>query len=290
MRTVIPLLSLLASCVEAGKTAEVSCDPPSGWEAVAEDTRGRYLVIGELHGTQEIPAAVGEYICAVSTEPTLLAIEWYASDNSGLQRALAEDGDLRANLDTHVPGWNDRSDGIASEAMLDLIERTRDLRRAGRPVDIVAFNGAREDAQDAKFSHLPGQEPHEASQAENIRLAREAGNYSHVVTLVGNIHARKQPFGNGDAAWEPMAMKLAPPDEVVSLIATHSGGTSWNCTVPPDFDFENEEITKDVLDCSGKETSGIHYGDPGFDTPADLPDYHDGILHVGPVTASPPAE
>ena len=290
MRTVIPLFTLLASCAEAGKVADVSCDPLPGWESVADSTRDRYLVIGESHGTAEVPAAVAEYVCAVSTEPTLLAIEWDASDNNGLQLALAEDGDLRAGLDTHIPSWNDRSDGVASEAMLALVERARELNRAGRPVDVVTFNGARDAAQEAKFSHLPGQEPHEASQAENIRAARNAKDYSHVVVLVGGVHARKTPFEYDGVSWEPMAMKLAPPEEVTSLIATHSGGTAWNCIMPAQTDKPMEEVTMDDLDCSAHDAKPVHDGEPGFDTPEDLPAFYDGILHVGRVTASPPVE
>src|SRR3546814_20260999 len=94
--------------------------------------------------------------------------------------------------------------------MFALLVRLHGLKEAGVAVDVAAFNGMRDDAQRARLAGLPGQGPHEAAQAENIRDAAAAGDYDRLLILVGSFHARKSTGGAGDDRFEHMAMSSAP--------------------------------------------------------------------------------
>ena len=271
-----------------------ACDPLPGWGEVAEEAQGKYLLFGESHGSAESPAVVAEYVCAVAQDgPVLLAVEFSSTNDEGWQRAWAAPPDrFRETLLTEVPEWRGRSDGVASEAMLAMLERLHALKSSGLPIDIVAFNGASGDAQRAAFTGLPGQEPHEAAQAANIRKAAQMKDYAHVVVLVGNLHAMKAPVSLGGVTIRPMAMMLAEPEHVVSLDMHTDGGETWGCQLRDDVEIDpTRPITDDMIQCAAHPS--------GASRPAMTPGFHlrkrgegefyDGLFALGPVTASPPA-
>lgn len=272
------------------------CDLPPGWQEVAK-RETRYIVFGEIHGTREAPTFVGDVACglAFNGERLLVAIEQEASDNAALQKAWAvsdEGGFVAAVLRT---GWAGRNDGVASQAMLALLVRLHRLRAGGRAIDVVAFNAARDADQAARFASLPGQGPHEAEQAENIRAA-DAGRYDHVLVLTGNLHANKQPVTKGGATFEPMAMRLASARAVTSLDIADAGGTRWNCqlragvVVPP-----GPSIPLDAIECGAHPARGsVDLRRPFFMGLGTAPGQDanpafDGFFWVGRTTASPPA-
>ena len=279
-----------------GPAGKAACALPPGWSAVAA-RKTQYIVFGEMHGTREAPAFVGTVACSLARKGKrlLMAVEHSATDNEALQAAWR----LPAQ---HFPaalrqtGWKGRSDGVASQAMFELLVRLHALKSEGRRIDIVAFNGARDEEQRARFKQLPGQGPHEAAQAENIRLAAEAKRYNHVLVLVGNLHARKQPVVRGSVGYEPMAMRLAPGGAITSLNMVHGAGTMWNCRMKAGFKPEpGKPVTSEAIECASHATSGgadlrrspfVALGPvPGSEKdPA-----YDGFFWVGPVSGSPPA-
>ncbi|AWW73618.1 hypothetical protein CD351_04150 [Erythrobacter sp. KY5] len=286
-------LSLALTAVLASGSPGAACDPLPGWEAVASEARGKYLVLGESHGTLEAPAATAEYVCAVAEDgPVLLAIEFSSPDNDGFQRAWAKPHDeFRTALFAEVPDWGARQDGVASLAMLEMLERLHALKEAGRDIDIVAFNGANGDAQRAAFAGLPGQEPHEAAQAANIREAAQSRDYAHVVVLVGGFHAEKLPAVLGQTPTRPMANLLAPANRVVSLVMHSDGGESWSCQLAIGADFDpTEPVTSDMVSCKAHPAGpsrppmerGFHL------SKVTEPQSYDGVFALGKISASPP--
>jgi hypothetical protein len=274
-----------------------ACTIPGGWTNVA--ARGtRYVIFGEIHGTGESPAFVARLACGLASrgERLLIGIEQQASDNAALQQAWSlPDGQFAAAL--RRTGWAGRLDGVASRAMFGLLLKLHALKARGRAIDVVAFNGFRDDAQRRRFADLPAQGPHEAAQAENIRRAAESGRYDHVLILVGNLHARKTPVGDGAAAFRPMAMQLAPAAEITSLNMRASGGSMWNCLARPGARLEpGKPIPPSAIDCGSHDTgrSPVDLGRHAFirlgafpGEPAD-PSY-DGFYWLGRVKGSPPA-
>ena len=285
---------MLFTALALGLAQPAPCSPLPGWEALAEASRGKFLVFGEMHGTAESPAAVAEYICALpEDEAVLLAIEFGASKSSAFEAAWAgPTGGFRDRLMTGVEDWGVRQDGVASEAMMAMLERIHALMSAGRDIRIAAFNGDVNVTQQRALEALPGQEPHEAQQALNIRAAADAGTQEHVVVLVGNLHARETII---DDTWRPMAMILGPDDDVVTLGQAYDGGASWSCQrvegAKPDA---NGRLPMSAVKCGAHKAGrfameGMERGF-GLFAPGEGIDAYDGYYHVGTITASPPVE
>jgi len=146
---------------------EAACTAPEGWaHVVARDPD--FVVFGELR-TNEAPAFVQNLLCgeARQNRRRLLAVEHSSWQDQAWQEAWALPNEaFRAALP--CLDWRDREDGLASEAMLQLVLAAHAFKERGASIDIVAFNGARDDAQRARFAELPGQGAHKAAQAQNI--------------------------------------------------------------------------------------------------------------------------
>ncbi|WP_156355917.1 hypothetical protein [Sphingomonas sp. Leaf22] len=272
------------------------CSLPKGWQQVLQ-RNPRYVVFGEIHGSRESPAFVGNFACALAKrgERVLVAVELSARADAAFQAAwrlppAQFPGELMRQ------GWVDETDGRGSEAMRDLLIRLHAAESDGMPIAIVAFNGDRDDAQRAKFAHLPGQEPHEAAQAENVRAAVAAGRYDRVLVLTGNVHAQKMPIERRGIVFRPMAVHLAPAAQVVSLNMVTAGGSSWNCQMRAGYKpVPGQPVGSDAIECAAHPLRA----DAALDLPqfvslrplpgeAATPSY-DGVFWLGPVNASPPA-
>ncbi len=275
-------------------TAPAPCEPLPAWEDVANEAHGKYLIFGEAHGSAEAPDAVAEYVCAVAEEgPVLLAIEFSAATDDGFQRAWAASVEkFRETLFAEIPEWGQRQDGVASGAMLSMLERLHVLKSSGRAIDIVAFNGAKNDAQRAAFAELPGQESHEAAQAANIREAAQMRAYRHVVVLVGGLHAQKFPTTVGSHAIRPMAMLLDRKEQVISLRMNTAGGESWSCQLREGLEIDpSKPVTDEMIDCRAySEVASREVLERGLYLDDRLyPGRYDGAFALGPITASAPA-
>lgn len=284
-----------SSAINAAPDSEGRCTLPEGWDEVTAN-EPRFIIFGESHGTREGPAFVGEVLCALARrgEKVLLATELTSTHDARLQAAWAQPMEAFADA-LRSGGWEQRDDGVGSVAMSELVTLARRLKEDGHEVGVTAFNGARDEAQRARFAHLPAQGPHEAAQAENIYEAAEAGGYTRVLVLVGSFHAVKRATRLGGVEMEPMAVKLARMGPSVSLTMRYAGGASWSCQARSDFDYTpGQPVPSDAIVCGEHPSGG--YGDPG-EAPhmalgafrgRPLDDY-DGYFWVGPISASPPA-
>lgn len=288
------LFAALAFAFATPAVAE-PCKGPDGLAAIVA-SKARFVIFGELHGTEQSPAFVGDVACALTTENRhiLVAVELSSPDNAALQAAWA--GAQQPFADTLVrtmPDWTARNDGVTSRAMLAMLVRLHDLKAQGRAIDVVAFNGPRDDAQHDKFKDLPGAGGHEAAQAENIRIAADAGRYDRVLVLVGEAHAQKVPIERHGPVYEPMAMRLAPAAQVLTFDIAYPPGSAWTCDVKSDY--KGGPISSDAVDCSAHPLSGTSVGgevrillNKDFPSSAPVDPAYDGVFVVGPVTASPP--
>ncbi len=285
------MLSALLLILSASPT-QAECAPLPGWEAVAEQAEGKYLIFGELHGSEQSPQMVAEYACAVSPDASVLvAVELSSRSNEGLQRAWnAPVGEFRGTLLAEVEEFANRNDGVASVAMVEMLERLHRLKSAGRSISVVAFNGAKDEDQIRRFADLPGQEPHESAQAENIRSAAEAGGFDHVVVLVGNLHASKTPMNFGGPQWRPMAMILAESADVLTLNMAYSGGSSWSCQLADGVVREpGKPISSDQIECKARPlVDAPAYGERQFRLDQETDARYDGLYVLGEISASPP--
>ncbi len=292
------ILAALLLAFHAPLSAEAidTCRLPEGWETVrARDAK--FLVLGELHGTAESPQLVGDLACGLarSGKRILVGIEFDAFRNPALQEAWKlPDAEFEKQLPTI--GWAGRNDGVASRAMFNLVVRLHALKTRGASIDIVAFNGPRNEAQQARFAALARQGPHEAAQAENVADAAAASPHDIVLVLVGDFHARKRTVGEGADRFDPMALRLSRSGPVLSLRLRYAGGTAWNCQLKPGLQLRSgDPITANAITCGEYPVSAttdlrrqpfVQLGafpgsaeDNGFD----------GFFWVGPIHASVPA-
>lgn len=289
------MAGLLAVVPPPARAAD-GCSLPDGWaDVVRRDPH--YVVFGEMHGTQQSPAFVGNLACALAArgERVLVAVELESRSDAAFQAAWRlPPAQFPAAL--LKDGWAGRRDGVGSVAMRDMLVRLHALKSVGRPIALVAFNGARDATQQAKFADQAGQGPHEAAQAENIRNAAAVGRYDRVLVLVGNLHARKEPVERGAVTFRPMVMQLAPARDVVSLDMASAGGSTWTCELRAGAKFEpGKPISKDAIECSGHPVRRDATIDRSpFITLQPLPGRqrdpaYDGSFWLGPVSESPPA-
>lgn len=252
----------------AAALAATPCDPPAGHE-VLWTPEHRFVFIGEIHGTVEAPAAFAQLVCAASEEgPVTVALELPTTMQPQLDAFLAAPDEAAAAeaLRPTIFGETRMADGRTSRAMVDMLQAIRRMKAEGRDVALRAFqpSGPRPAGFDQNY--------YELNMA--VELARAAGERpeSRVLVLVGNIHASKTRFERFDLM--PAAAHL-PPKDVVSLNVAQQGGAAWNCQAEgcraydsvPRYDVEARGVIM------GPVSDGAH----------------DGVLALGPVTASPPA-
>lgn len=151
----------------------------------------RLLIVGELHGTKEIPALLTDLVVAQSANrPIQLGLEWPLAQQAAVNRYLQSAGtaaDL-AEL-TKGPYWS-HPDGRMSHAWLALLDKVRELRRQGRHIDVFMMEPDYGDAASIKA-------------AGGVLLMKEAGMARAIQTvlstappdtlvaaLMGNYHSR----------------------------------------------------------------------------------------------------
>ena len=279
--------ALLASCLLLAIPAsafaqdregnhDVSCMPPSGAASLWQRLEVRFLLIGELHGTRETPAAFGELVCSAATEArrrVLVGLEFPEAARAAFGAYIASMGTAEdRSVFLAESGWlvlarSQFPDGRTSEAMLEMVERLRGLRAAGFYIFVTTF-------QRPFPAPRESQTPLEIGYADSLREAFDAGAYDLAIALVGNLHARRITVTPaGGPPFDPMAMHL-PREATLTLKAITGDGEAWNCQ------RTGCGVHKRQAEPLGT-TLGIVLGDtlaPGYD----------GVIGIGPITASSP--
>jgi hypothetical protein len=197
--------------------AFAACAPLRGAEQIWSNKHIHWVFIGEMHGSNETPAAFLDLICDAVAHGKMVtvALERPMSEQQALTGILSS-RDLPSAEKTLLdqPGWKAGVDGRASKAMLQLLLSLRQLRIAHPALNVLAFD-----------------KPHGAGDPEGLRdktmgqtlLAfgkAHPGNL--MLILTGNFHAMQAPMHGYDltAMYVPAAARL-------SLEVTDAGGESW---------------------------------------------------------------
>ena len=151
----------------------------------------RLLIMGEIHGTEEIPALLTDLIVAQPVNrPIRIGFEWPVAQQAAVNRYLQSAGtaaDL-AEL-TAGPYW-EHPDGRMSHAWLTLLDKVRELRRRDRDIDVFMMEP---DYGDAESIRAAGGvlAMKEAGIARSIQtVLRTAPPDTVVAALMGNYHPR----------------------------------------------------------------------------------------------------
>lgn len=264
----VALLPLL--CLPAGAAPAAECPPAPGLDALLES--GTVLLLGELHGTREVPAFVETVACRALARdlPVVVGLELPVAEAARVAQYLASDGGEQAEAALLAgPLWQaEYQYGVTSRGVVGLLDALRARKAAGAAVEVVLYD--------------PGNVPErDFGMAQNLAAALGARPEAFAVVLSGNLHNRLTVGTPFDADLEPMGhllVKRLDGRRLVSLDMAHQGGTAWLC-----FGSTAEECGPKEVGGEAGRTSGVELGPPDDEAP------YSGRYFTGPVTASPPA-
>ena len=257
--------------VAALLSVQAGCAAPAGTDALLERPE-RVLVVGDWHGTVEIPAAFLGIVCEAANQgPVTVALEMPETERTLFRNALAAPTEEAAR-ETFLYGdfGNPRStDGRNSVAMLDMMVGFWRLKAAGRDIAIRPFMSV--------DSVIQGRDQAwwELEMAYGMSRALADRPDARVVVFVGDLHARKKGYERFPDVGLHAAGHLHASD-TFTLHTAVQGGESWSC-----------EAT-----CGRRVNRGRHDAAPevrGIILGPVQDGAYDGLLAVGPTTASPPA-
>lgn len=247
--------------------AASNCTPLPGAEQLWSKAEVRFVLVGEMHGTKETPAAFGDLVCSASAlkRPVVVGLERPAAEQEMLNRLMkaGNEQELVRGL-LSESGWG-ILDGRSSQAMLSLLLTLRGLKLQNLIADVVAYDDGR-----------TGEPASKREERMAAMLMASASKHTNpvVIALTGNLHASKgRPM---QSLSYPLMASLMPQTEVVSLFIADEGGESW---------------TQQSDGCGPHKLRSTHGAKRGIDFPEKPPMAgYDGVLATGlPSSASPPA-
>lgn len=259
------MIELLAALLLAPPSP---CRTIEGSETLWREER-RFIVVGELHGTSEAPAAFADLVCeALNRGPVTVALEYPVEMQSVFDAFMAEPDETAARtlLLTYEHGPFRYHDGRGSEAMMAMLQSLRVMQQQGGDLHLLAS------VPDSP--RVPGftQSHDELDRAHLWSAKARAEPARRMMIFVGTVHAEK-----ARRVGSPLGLPAAAhfrPEEVLSLFVAQQGGEAWNCrgdcSVHPVPTTEPTDQRGVVLTPQGDGT-------------------FDGYLALGPATASPPS-
>jgi hypothetical protein len=199
----------------------MACTPVPGADRLWEPST-RWVIVGEIHGTVETPAAFTDLACLASEtgRPVVVAIEYSADWQSVVDAWLLSDGGeaARAALMTLRIWRTDIPDGRGSVAFLDMLDRLRRMKQAGQIAGVVCA-----DVSETGW----GDETRDSLMARAWQSI-DAPEDGIILALVGNAHAMRLPWTLRDRTIVTAA-SLMPPERAITVSVFGNGGTAWNC-------------------------------------------------------------
>lgn len=207
--------------------ARAACQPFPGADQIWSNKQVHWILIGEIHGSNESPAAFADLVCDALAhgKGVTVAVERPRSEQNALEQVLYGN-DLNTAEKTLLdqPGWKNGVDVRASKAMLRLLLSLRQFRNVSPNLAIAAI----------EMPYKAGDSPGERDRAMGGMLLAlgNARPKDLILTLTGNVHAMKATmFG-----YEPAAAYL-PAEKELSLEVTDAGSgqawTEWNGACGP---------------------------------------------------------
>lgn len=225
------LLALASAIAGAGPVSppEAATTSHEANERAAQAVRAvaggrRLILLGELHGTREVPEVVAKLATSYAAEePVLIAVEIDHAEQPAIDTYLRTDGGRRArDVLRDRPYWQRPgpvNDGRRNEALIDLFEHVRRLRRAGRDVAVLAFDVTR----------TPDHHARDRGMDTVLRAAYAALPRGRLIVVAGNVHAMlERPSGAPPMMQTPAGACLRDLDPVSFRITARSG-EFWAC-------------------------------------------------------------
>lgn len=229
MKKLLLAAGIAASAVCAPSTtfahdsADMTDVPATIVEALSDlAQRNRLLMLGEMHGSREVPSLVLATTKRLLDEnqAVVVALEMPERMQSSLTEVMVAEHDEKPRADMLADEFWTWRDGRSSKAMLALIEGLRDLRQSGADVAILPF--------DANVTPDMSAEIREKTMATNLRQGFREHQDARFIVLAGNYHARLKKGAPWSADHEFMAYQLRDlkPN---ALNVTAPIGRVWVC-------------------------------------------------------------
>ncbi|TCP96775.1 hypothetical protein C8J46_108153 [Sphingomonas sp. PP-F2F-A104-K0414] len=213
-------MSILGFIVMAASSAS-SCTPMPGAGEIADQTRTKWIILGEMHGTAEMPVAMTDFICSAATKrrPLAVAVEQTVDNQLSIDTFIHSNGNAPSRAAfAKAPMWRTKGkDGRSSVATFDMFDRLRIFYRANKIARVVAI--------DPIVSN--GSADRNAQMAKNL-LAIEPKVNGLVLALMGGLHAQKTDIIVPSGRW-PSTASLLPKDYTVTLMMVGGAGSAWVC-------------------------------------------------------------
>jgi hypothetical protein len=254
-----PLCVLLLYCASMAFSQSQAHKPDAQKPATQADQSGREIIlIGEIHGTQETPRLFGNLVSVAAREKNKrigVGLELPILLQRLIDEAVKNNSKIdsfREQLLAHA-AWQKINDGRSSESMLELICDTLRLAESQK-LSFFFFDTETADREEAMARFI----------GQRVREQR----YDLTFILTGNIHANRAPRHPRATKIVPMGYRLEEQGFILhSYDVRYSEGDTWMCS---------------------RTECGVHHlkAYPG----AIDQEGYDGILFVGPIHASPPAQ
>jgi hypothetical protein len=229
----IAMLYFFSSGAFAGTTAEyiqANAIPMAGFEipadALSQFSRSKLLLVGDFHGTNEIPQVVFSIAKGLSrTKKIKLGFE-FPIDIQNQVAAFMLSGDETLLRQTRFFSDSNYHSGKGSLQMIQLLKNLRTLKN----VEIFCFDLPESDSSTS--------EERETKLALNLLSTIRQSSGEQIVVYTGNIHSRLTPGVPWDANYPTMGseiIRLSHPDDnldsITSLLARPGEGSAFFCPI-----------------------------------------------------------
>lgn len=187
----------------------------------------RLVLLGEMHGTREIPLFTLALIQDLAVDGrVVLSLEMSRSEQPALDEFMQSEGNAADRAKLRASPWwqirNDQHDGRRNQDAFDMIEQLRVLRASGRDVRILAF--------DLAVGVRPGHHKRDVEMAAYLREHVASDASARFLVLTGNVHAMlAKPNRAPPEMQQPMGSYLVDLDPYSIKISANSG-EFWGCT------------------------------------------------------------
>ena len=253
---------------------------------------GALIVIGEMHGTEEFPALVGDLAEASVRAGRAVSVhlEMPREEQALVEQLLSGTASREPPRDAV---WGSAyQDGRRSRAVWQLLLRLANLARDKGPVQIARAHASLRSqgpvhVQCFDPGNTPGasgfNQPRDRGMAEAVIEEVKARPGDVHLVLVGNVHSRTEHGLPWDATadYDPFARLVkASGAKLTTILGRFSGGTYWGCSSDRPSSCGPKQVGPQKEGAGGERELRLEGGlDGGYA----------GVAIVGELHASPPA-